>query len=114
MPTPPTRGVAAPRHRLWSGTRSRPCETRDRSRTQTVSRAAGRAETAARALTGGEGRRPVLGPCLPARGVPTLLRADDGLRRPAALPRAFREPLPARFPGEIQGLGARRRLVAAQ
>src|SRR6266851_794038 len=114
MPTPPTRGVAAPRHRLWSGIRSSPSETRVRSRTQTASMVAGRAVTAASALTGGEGRRPVLGPCLPARGVPTLLRADDGLLRPAALPRAFREPVPARFPREVQGVGARCRVVAVE
>src|SRR4029079_15485126 len=30
------------------------------------------------------------------------------------LPRALREPLPARFPGEVQGLGTGDRLVAAQ
>src|SRR4051812_37107712 len=37
---------------------------------------------------------------------------DDGLRRPPALPRALREPLPARAAGEVQGLRARARVVA--
>src|SRR3954451_16459700 len=36
----------------------------------------------------------------------------DGLRRAAALPRALREPLPARAAGEVQGLRARARVVA--
>ena len=36
------------------------------------------------------------------------------LRRPRPLPRAVREPLPARFPGEVPRLGARDPLVARQ
>ncbi len=98
------------------GPRSRPRAAGPRAQQQPQPRgaAAGRAATAAIVLTALEGRGPLLGPCLPARAVPTLLRADDGLRRPPALPRAVREPLPARFPGQIQGLGARRRLVAGE
>src|SRR5215212_2548583 len=45
---------------------------------------------------------------------PTLRRAHDGLRRPRPLSRAVREPLPAGFPGQVQGLGARRGVVAAE
>ena len=36
------------------------------------------------------------------------------LRRPRPLPRAVREPVPARLPGEVPRLGARARLVARQ
>ena len=96
-----------------SGARSRSCEQRERRSAQhgeQPRREARRA--AARVLTGGEGSRAVLGLCLPAQAVPRLVRDDDGLRRSPPLPRAVREPLPPRFPGEVQGLGARGRLVA--
>ena len=56
----------------------------------------------------------VLGLCLPAQAVPRLVRDDDGLRRSPSLPRAVREPLPPGLPGEVQGIAARRRLVAPQ
>src|SRR3990170_6769116 len=46
------------------------------------------------------------------RSVPRLVPRDDGLRGSVPLPRALREPLPARPAGEVQGLGARARLVA--
>src|SRR5206468_10296263 len=69
---------------------------------------------AAIVLTSSEGNRAVLGLCVPAQSVPRLVRADDGLRRSPPLPRALREPLPPRLPGEIQGLPARGPLVAAQ
>ena len=74
---------------------------------------AGRAAIAARVLTSREGKASLLGLCVPAC-VPTLVAADDGLRRPRSLPRAVLEPLPPRLPGEVQGLAARRPLVAAQ
>src|SRR5262249_41374089 len=46
---------------------------------------------------------------------PTLEPAsDDGLRRPVPVPRALREPLPPRLPGEVQGVAARDRLVAPE
>src|SRR5689334_19287538 len=43
--------------------------------------------------------------------MPTLA-GDDRLRRPPPLPRALRQPLPARAAREVQGLGARPRVVA--
>src|SRR5262245_52903464 len=49
--------------------------------------------------------------CLAA---PRLGARDDGLHRPAAVPGPLREPLPARLPGALQGLGARDPLVARQ
>src|SRR4029078_8186707 len=42
----------------------------------------------------------------------TVVPGLDGLRRPLPLSRALREPLPPRPAGEVQGLGARARLVA--
>src|ERR687884_332964 len=39
---------------------------------------------------------------------------DGRVRRSRSLPRPVREPLPARLPGEVQGLGPRRLLVAAE
>src|SRR5688572_32843421 len=41
----------------------------------------------------------------------TVVPARDGLRRSLPLPRALREPLPPRPAREVQGLGARARLV---
>src|SRR4051812_32021243 len=114
MARPPTSGVLAERHRLAWGARSRCRETRERSRIQREAAAAGAATTAATMFTGSEGRRRVLGLCLPAQAVPRLLRADDGLRRPAAVSRAVRQPVSPRFPGEIQGIAARRVLVAPE
>src|SRR3954454_16865962 len=40
--------------------------------------------------------------------------AHGRLRRPRPLPRAVREPVPARLPGEVPRLGARDRVVASQ
>src|SRR5690349_9564797 len=114
MATPPTSGVEAVRQRLAAGVRSSPCDSREWSSAQTARRVVGKAARAATVLTGSEGRASVLGLCVPGRRRPTLLRADDGLRRPAALPRALCEPLPPRLPGEVQGLAARRRLVAPE
>src|SRR5581483_3863081 len=45
---------------------------------------------------------------------PPYTGPHGGLRRPRPLPRALREPLPPRLPGEIQGLPARRALVAPE
>src|SRR5436309_8325209 len=43
-----------------------------------------------------------------------LALALDDLPRPLPLPRAVREPLPARPEGEVQGIGARDRVVAGE
>ena len=56
----------------------------------------------------------MLGLCLPTQAVPRLVRDDDGLRRSPPLPRALREPLSPGLPGEVQGIAARRPLVAPQ
>ena len=72
----------------WSAARRRPCSPRP--------------VTATRASRS-----------LPARW-PASLCFLDGLRRPLPLPGALREPLPARPPDAVQGLGARGPLVAAQ
>src|SRR3954452_8273059 len=45
---------------------------------------------------------------------PTLGSLHDGLRRPRPLSRAVREPLPPRLPGEVQGVGPRDPVVAAE
>src|SRR5438067_6737905 len=42
------------------------------------------------------------------------LGGGDRVLRSRSLPRAVREPVPARLPGEVPGLGARNRLVARQ
>src|SRR3954449_1358828 len=111
---PPTSGVGCSCQRSALGVATRRVASGDRNNTQTASRTAGKAAIAAAVLTCGEGRGAVLGLCLPARAVPRLVRRDDDLRRPAALPRAVREPFPARLPGEVQGVGARDRLVAPE
>src|SRR4051794_28898361 len=57
-----------------------------------------------------------LGKCYGARrrvGWSVDSARDGRLRRPLPVSRAVLEPVPARSPGEVQGLGARRRLVAA-
>ena len=113
MPTPPKSGVGTSCQRSLEGTAtSRRC-SRVARRSQIASAEAGRAAIAARVLTSAEGRALLLGRVC-SLCVPTLVAADDGLRRPRSLPRAVREPLPPRLPGEVQGLGARRPLVAAQ
>src|SRR4029077_17885993 len=76
--------------------------------------AIGSATRATTVLTRCEGSGGVLGLCLPAQSVPTLVRDHDGLRRSPSLPRALCEPVPPGPPGEIQGLAARRALVAPQ
>src|SRR3954447_190537 len=111
---PPTSGVGCSCQRSALGVATRRVASGDRNNTQTASRTAGKAAIAAAALTCGEGRGAVLGLCLPARAVPRLVRGNDGLRRSVALPRALREPLLARLPRQVQGVAARRRLVASE
>src|SRR3954452_20079174 len=111
---PPTSGVGRSCQRSALGAATSRVASGERRSAQTASRTAGKAASAAAVLTCGEGRGAVLGLCLPARAVPRLVLRDDDLRRPAALPRAVREPLPARLPGEVQGVGARDRLVAPE
>src|SRR6266536_234813 len=114
IPIPPTSGVGRSCQRSTDGAASTRPATGVRSSSQTVRRAAGKAASAAIVLTNGEGRRAVLGPCLPTRRIPRLVRADDGLRRSGPLPRAVRQPLPPRLPGEVQRLAARHLLVAPE
>ena len=114
MPTPPKSGVALSCHRSAEGAATRRRANGQRSSRYTVSAEAGRAAAAVRVLTRREGSGAVLGLCLPAQSVPTLVRDDDGLRRSASLPRALCEPVPPGLPGEVQGLAARRPLVAPQ
>src|SRR5579884_4362784 len=114
MPIPPTSGVADARQRPTSGGRPRRRESGDRRRAQTTAAAAGRAARATTVLTKREGRGTVLGLCVPARSLPTLDRSRDGLHRPRPLPRAVLQPLQARLPGEVQGVAARRLLVAPE
>src|SRR5690348_4436318 len=45
---------------------------------------------------------------------PGYALADDGLRGPVPVPRALRESLPPRSPGEVPRLAARRRLDAGE
>src|SRR5256885_12600924 len=101
---PPSSGVGRSCQRSLAGAATSRTAREDRRSAQTASAAAGKAARAARVLTCGEGSGAVLGLCLPAEDVPRLIREDDGLRRSAALSRALREPLPARLPGEVQGL----------
>src|SRR5437868_1947013 len=96
--TPPKSGVGRSCQRSADGAATSRIANGDRSSSQTASAAAGKAATAATVLTRGEGSGAVLGLCLPAQAVPRLVRADDGLCRPPALPRALREPLPPRLP----------------
>src|SRR5947199_3116488 len=106
MPIPPTRGVGDVFHLLSSGCRRRLRAKGECRSVQTASAETGRAAMAARVLTSVEGSGAVLGLCLPAQGIPRLLGTLDGLRRSLPLPRALREPLPPRLPGEVQGVGA--------
>src|SRR2546421_6464703 len=112
--TPPSSGVGRSCQRSADGAATSRAARVDRRSAQAASAAAGKAARAARVLTCGEGSGAVLGLCLPAERVPRLIREDDGLRRSAALPRALRESFPARFPGQVQGLAARRPVVAAE
>ena len=78
----------------------------ERRSSQIAAAAAGNAAIAASAFTEQKRNEGLLAPCEAAS---RLGRAhDDGLRRSRPLPRAVREPLPPRPPGEVQGLGARR------
>src|SRR5438045_2758936 len=112
--TPPKSGVGRSCQRSAEGAATSRIANGDRRSVQTASAAAGKAATAATVLTRGEGSGAVLGLCLLTQTIPRLVRADDGLCRPSALPRALREPLPPRLPGEVQGIAPRRPLVAAQ
>src|SRR5581483_5452174 len=114
MPIPPKSGVGLSCQRSLDGTATSLCASGVRKRMRIASAQAGRAAIAARVLTRFEGRSSVLGACVPSRSLPRLEANHDGLRRSAALPGALLQPLPARFPGQVQGLAARRRLVAPQ
>src|SRR4051794_10189702 len=112
---PPTSGVGRSCQRSALGAATSRVARGDRRSTHAAIRTAGNAAAAASVVvTCAEGREPVLGACVPARAVPTLKRCHDDLRRPGALSRAFREPLPSRLPREVQGVAARHRLVAPQ
>src|SRR6478735_2064922 len=105
MPAPPTSGVGAARQRVASGVRSSPWETRLRSSIQTASRAAGRAARAARVLTSCEGRRAVLGPCLPSLDYcGTMTVYADLLRYRELFANLFRRDFQAKYKGSVLGI----------
>src|SRR5258708_20410971 len=114
IPMPPRSGVARARQRSADVPATRRAASGECKSAQMESAAAGKAARAARVLTCGEGNGSLLGLCLPAQSVPRLVRDDDGLLRSPALPRALRQSLPARLPGEVQGIPPRDLLVAAQ
>src|ERR1700736_5496302 len=129
IPTPPSDGVTVVCQRSPVGAATTRRASRERSVTQITAAAAGKAAAAASTFTRPDGTEALLIPCEeplpPTRAFrfgrpwrsPPLSRvgaADDGLCRPAPLPRPVREPVSPRPAGEVQGFRARRALDARQ
>ena len=128
MPIPPKVGVGASCQRSAVGTATSRRPTVVRSSAQITPAATGKATIATVVLTGAERSRLRLAPCedgtwitgpswpgatsrRAGRPVPTLVR-DGGVRRPRALSRPVREPVPAGLPGEVPRVGAGGAVVA--
>src|SRR5579871_4410201 len=138
MPTPPKLGVGWACQRSSEGWATTRPAAGDRRSVQITAAVTGAATIATAVLTRSQGNRMPLARCEDATAAPgrTLQGSggrgpaprgpgaarpgrpytgpDGRLRRPRPLPGAVREPLPARLPGQVPRLGARRALVAAQ
>ena len=116
MPTPPNVGVVAVCHRSALGAALSRAEARGDCSSARITRSVtGSARNGAAMLTGRKGKGRLFALCAEQPEGEWPLRRlvpDDDVPRPLPLPRALRQPLPPRPARQVQGLGARPRLVA--